>query len=269
MSAGAEAATAHFVHKWWLREPEMRIAGEFCRRADGEVEVAPARARFRCWGALLHELREAAFELADPGVAAAKRGWWADELQAIAGGQARHPLGQSLQALPGIAAAPWAGLSRALLGVGGDAAHAADTAAAIASLSALGRATVAVENAVFQTRGAADAERALAVHWLWQRLPRGLGQEDGARIPMHLLARHGLTAAQLPAAGDPLLRDWARELAGALPARVEGAAYLRRAGHRFDAARLRRLAASGAARGFAEPPAPATLWRAWRAARGS
>ena len=33
MSADAQA-TAHFVEKWYRREPEMRIAASFCVRAD-------------------------------------------------------------------------------------------------------------------------------------------------------------------------------------------------------------------------------------------
>ena len=69
------AATAHFVDKWWQREPEMRIAAAFCARADapGPGDPARARARFECWGALLHELREALFELPEASVAGSTR----------------------------------------------------------------------------------------------------------------------------------------------------------------------------------------------------
>jgi hypothetical protein len=258
------ADISHFVEKWMRREPEMRIAEVFATRADDGH--AFAQQRFQSWGALLHELREAVFELADPGVAAAKRGWWAEELQAIANGAARHPLGQALAPLPEARAAPWTGLALAVVGSGGEA-RSADTAQAIAALLPLAQATIAVENAVFRARDDNGAgARALAIHWLLQRLPHGLGNEDGARVPMHLLARHGLTVAQLPVAGDPLLRDWAAELRSALPART-GGAFLRRARTRFDAARLRRLQARGGQGGFEEPAAAGTLWRAWRAAR--
>jgi len=261
-------ATEHFVEKWWRREPEMRIAAAFAARADGEApDAAQARLRYEAWGAMLHELREALFELPNAGVAAAKCGWWAEELQAIANGAARHPLGEALASLPEAKHAPWTGLALALMGGGGDA-HAADTAQAIAALQPLAQAVLAVENALFHARDEGEAAaRALALHWLMQRLPRGLADEDGARVPMHLLARHGLTAAQLPSAPAALLSDWAGELLAALPRAVPGA-FLRRARGRFDRARLQRLARRGAQGGFDDPGALPTLWRAWRAARG-
>ena len=266
MSAAANAsATTHFVDKWLRREPEMQLATVFCERVDAAVDEPVLR--FQAWGALLHELREAVFELEDPGVAAAKRGWWAEELHQVAAGRPRHPLGEALATLPEAKAAPWTGLALAVVGGGGEG-RAPDTAQAIAALQPLAEATLAVENALFRARnddrGAAPA---LAVHWLLQRLPRGVGDEDAARVPMHLLARHGLTVARLPGAGDAWLRDWAGELRAALPSRVDGA-FLRRARTRFDAARLQRLVRRGGQGGFDDPAAPGTLWRAWRAARG-
>jgi hypothetical protein len=267
MSASAPA-TDHFVEKWYRREPEMRIAASFCARADappaGADDDSRARLRFECWGALLHELREALFELPDPGVAAAKRGWWAEELQAIASGRPRHPLGEVLASFDEGKLAPWTRLALALVGGGGEP-RSANSAQAIAALRPLAQATLAVENTVFATRN--DAADALAVHWLLHRLPRGLADEDAARVPMHLLARHGLTAASLPTAPDAFLRDWAAELLSALPS-ASGGAFLRRARSRFDLARLQRLQSRGGQGGFDDPGAPGTLWRAWRAARG-
>ena len=93
MSAEIAVACEHFVHKWRQREPEMRLAEVFCARADavsGISNGATAALRFTAWGALLHELREAVFEIAEPAVAGAKRGWWAEELQLIAGGRPRQ-----------------------------------------------------------------------------------------------------------------------------------------------------------------------------------
>jgi hypothetical protein len=266
MSADAQA-TAHFVEKWYRREPEMRIAASFCARADaapaGAHDDGRARLRYECWGAMLHELREALFELPDAGVAAAKRGWWAEELQSIAASRPRHPLGEALVGLPEAKSAPWTDLALALVGAGGEA-RSADTAQAISTLRPLAQATLAVENALFASRN--DAADALAVHWLLHRLPRGLAEEDAARVPMHLLARHGLTAASLPTASDAFLRDWAAELLSTLPA-SSGGAFLRRARTRFDRARLQRLQARGGQGGFDDPGALGTLWRAWRAAR--
>ena len=269
MSEGTPA-TDHFVEKWYRREPEMRIAASFCARADaapaGATDDASARLRFEAWGALLHELREALFELPDAGVAAAKRGWWAEELHSIASARPRHPLGVALAGLQESKDAPWTGLARALVGGGGEAGS-ADAAQALAALRPLAQATLAVENALFASRNDAAAADALAVHWLLHRLPRGLGEEDGARVPMHLLARHATPAAALASAPDALLRDWAGELLAALPTNA-GGAFVRRARSRFDRARLQRLQSRGGQGGFDDPAAPGTLWRAWRAARG-
>ena len=261
-------ATEHFVEKWWQREPEMRVADAFSAGAD--PGNATARLRFQCWGALLHELREAVFELPDPGVAAAKRGWWAEDLQGVAFGRARHPLTLALAGLDEAQSAPWTGLSLAVVGAGGEARQ-PDTAQALAALQPLAQAAIAVENALFRVRDdGGAAERSLAVHWLLQRLPRGLDAEDGARVPMHLLARHGITLAQLTDAPDALLQDWAAELSAAVSEPPRGA-FIRRARYRFDRPRLEKLQRKVGGHGgyWLYRPSPlGTLWRAWRAARG-
>lgn len=252
MSADAEALP-HFFAKWQAREPEMAIAEVFVPAAD--------KPRFRAWGALLHELRETLFELSDTRVSDVKTAWWAEELIGIEQGRARHPLTAALAGTH----APWPVLGRALLehGAGGPRASSADEA--LRSLLPAARAVVAVEAEVFSVVvDEGDAARALAVHWMLQRLPAGLAMEDQARIPMHLYARHGLSAAQVAEGqGEALLRDWAAELAQALPAELR-AVPLRRFRAAFDRARLNRLAAG---QGFSMPSAWGTLWRAWGAAR--
>lgn len=253
MTAVSEDASAAFVAKWQQREPEMHLAEVFC--------PASGRLRFRAWGALLHELREALFELSDPRVTGIKTGWWAEELIAMPNGQARHPLTQALLGID----APWQALGRALLAHTDAEVRAGDTAQAVELLLPAAKAVLAVEAAVFSAGMPENAARSLAVHWLLQRLPQGLAGDDQARIPMHLYARHGLTAAEVAAGqGEALLRDWAGELARVCPGPLCGAALIRRSRQRFDQARLQRLASG---RGFTEPPAPSTLWRAWRAAR--
>jgi hypothetical protein len=252
---GVADAIAPYVAKWQAREPEMRVAQVFC--------PPPTLGRFLAWGALLHELREALFELSNAQVIGVKSGWWAEELLALSRGAARHPLTQTLAGTD----APWSDLARAILAVVGDDERRADTAQAIAALSPLASAAIAVESALFTATATPDAGKALAIHWLWQRLPQGLDAEDRARIPMHLFARHGLSAAALAAGeGMPLLRDWAGELSAALPADLHGAAFASRARRRFDRARLDRLASG---RGFGAIAGVGTVWRAWRAARGS
>lgn len=250
-------AGVHFVFKWQQREPEMQLAEVFCAAGD--------KPHFRAWGALLHELRETLFELSDARVSGVKIGWWAEELIGIGQGRQRHPLSAALLGSQASSGAPWSELGRALLDRVAAEHHAADTEQAIAALQPMAAAVIAVESALFAAQASNEASRSLAIHWLLQRLPRGLASDDQAQIPMQLFARHGVTAAQL-AGGNAavLLSDWGRELAQAMPARVSGAALIRRSRHRFDQARLARLAAG---KGFADPPAPTTLWRAWRAAR--
>ena len=240
---------AHFVGKWQRREPEMALAEVFCPPAQRPV--------FRAWGALLHELREATFELSDPRVTAAKTQWWAEELLLVARGAGRHPV---CAVMP--AGLPWAALARALVEQAVYDDRPADAAQAIAQLAPLAEAIATIEAGV---HGVAPPVPAVAVHLLLQRLPHGLVAGDQARLPLNLLARHGLTMAQVAQGqGEPLLRDWARDLLAALPPPGGPSSLYRRLRTGFDRARLQRLAAG---RGFDPPPAPASLWRAWRLAR--
>ena len=253
MTATETPAQAAFVGKWLTREPEMAVAEVFCRPDRKPLH--------RAWGALLHELREAMFELSDARVTELKTGWWAEELSGLGHGRHRHPITERLT----DCVAPWTGLSQALLELPDAGRRYGTTAEAIDSLMPIARAVIAVEDALFGSVSGDDSSRALATHWLLQRLPHGIVTDDQARIPMHLFARHGLSAAQLAAGeGQALLRDWSAELLRELPQISPGASVFRRSRTRFDQARLRRLAAGA---GFGEPTALATLWRAWRAAR--
>jgi hypothetical protein len=245
---GPDDALADIAGKWWRREPEMQVALTFCPASRRDVFVA--------WGALLHELREAAFELSDPTVTAAKCGWWAEELMGWGEGRSRHPLGRVFVG----EAAPWSPLARAWLAWSEPGERPADTAAAIDALVPAATAVDAVEAALFGMPGATP--RPIAIHWLLHRLPHGLAAADRARVPMQLQARHGLEAFAVESpAQAALLADWARELldAGA-PA---GGCVFRRCRTAFDRARLARLAQGGTG----APNPLATLWRAWRAAR--
>ena len=244
----------YFVDKWLQHEPEMQFAVLFCPVAQ--------RARLQAWGALLHELRETRFELREPAVADAKRAWWSEELSCIAAGRPNHPLGPALAGVE----APWRTLARAFATPENGHARPADLAQSLQSLAPLAAAVAAVEAALFASEATPEAARALAVHWRLQQLPHGLRDDAMAGVPMGLLARHGLTRANVAQAlPEPLLRDWARSLGEALPAALPGAAAFRRSRARFDKARLARLARRGDA--FDAGPAPAMLWRAWRAAR--
>jgi len=246
-------AIEHFVAKWQRREPEMAQAEVFCPPA--------LRPRYRAWGALLHELREAAFELSDARVAEVKGQWWAEELLGLAEGRSRHPVTAPLQA----ADAPWQALVHALLGLPQHEARPGDTPAALARLAPLAAAIATIEASLFEVEPAPQDADAVAVHLLLFRLPEGLASDDQAGLPMSLLARHGLSAADVAAGqGEALLRDWATQLLAALPPANSHRSQFRRLRAGFDRARLARLAQG---RGF-DPPGPfVTLLRAWRLAR--
>lgn len=249
----SDEAASHFIDKWQQREPEMLLAEVFCPPAD--------KGRFRVWGSLLNELREALFELAEPRVASAKTAWWAEELAGLPDGRQRHPLSAHL---PGELA-PWRALARALGDFAHDAPRPANTAESLAALMPAAEAVTAVEAALFGATPSPQAAASLARHWLLMRLPEGLGRGDQAHIPMHLLARHGLTSTQLASAEvGALLADWGRELASAGQGAVTGASFFRRSRNEFDQARLARLAGG---KGVGPPMPLATLWRAWRVAR--
>ena len=252
--AVARDPAGYFVDKWLQHEPEMQFAALFCPLGQ--------RARFQAWGALLHELRQARFELREPAVADAKRAWWSEELSSIAAGRPNHPLGPALVGVD----APWRALARAFATPEDGHGRPADLAQSLQSLEPLAAAVAAVEAALFAAQTTPEAARALAVHWRLQQLPQGLRDDGMAGVPMGLLARHGHTRATVAQAlPEPLLRDWARSLEQALPVALPGAAAFRRSRARFDQARLGRLARHGDA--FDAGPAPAMLWRAWRSAR--
>jgi phytoene synthase len=226
-----------------------------------------SRIVFMAWVALLEELRECVFELSDPRVTAVKSGWWAEELDGVARGAARHPLTRALVRSGG----PWAGIGDALLAVAGDDAPSADFDGAMAALRPLAEALLRVEAHLFGAAPGIDAPaHGLAVHWLRLRLERGLDANDRGRVPLAMFARHGLRRDQLGGTeAEALRRDWARQLHDALPAALpQGWAYPRLIGLHTDRRALRcaaegRGASRGITTGFLE------VWLAWRCARNA
>lgn len=267
----ANSDCADCIGKWHAREPEMRFAEPFCPRL--------LRVRFRLWGALLLELREAAFELSDARVIEAKTAWWAEELARSAQHAARHPLTQALLREPMLqaqTALPWSQLGRALLASAASDPRPADSDAAIAGMRPLAEAMPAFEAALFgeaslaagrEPAQPADAANASVAHLLGERLRVGLHSEDGGRIPLSLLARHRITVAQLvEPVGAAAIADRAQQLLLIVPVRLNGASLYRRARWAYDRRSLQRIAQQHAA----TPAHPLrALWMAWAAARHS
>ena len=271
MAATDTAACADFIGKWRAREPEMTFAEPFCPR--------PLRTRFQLWGALLLELREAAFELSDARVIEAKSAWWAEELARTAQLGARHPLTQAL-VYEAQRALPWPQLGNGLLASAASESRPADSDAAIAGMRPLAEGILAFEAALFpgpQSDAPFNARRehalhaevsnAIVVHLLTERLRAGLWSEDGGRIPLSLLARHRITAAQLvEPAGAAVIADWAQQLLAFAPVRLDGASLYRRVHSAFDRRTLQRHVQHR----DATPAHPLhALWLGWVAARRS
>jgi hypothetical protein len=243
----------HFVAKWYAREPEMRWAEVFC--------AATLKEKFQAWGAFQHELRHTLFELSDVRVTEVKTLWWAEECHRIAAQNARHPISLKLQSYP----ADWSALAKAIISID-HSTRAGDSDEAVAQLMPLATAVHAIETVLFSSIYHAETAKSIAISMLLHRLPNGLAMEDRARIPMHLLARHSISAAHLAelAADHPLLKDWARDMQARLPEGLSQASMLRKARIRFDHVRLSKIIEG---HGFAASNAQMNVWRAWRAAR--
>ena len=252
--AGASAAVTAFIEKWHAREPEMIYAEVFCPR--------PLRMRFTLWGALLFELREAAFELSDARLLEVKSAWWADELLRCAQDAPRHPLTQALDA-PGL---PWNALAHGMHAmVQRDSSLPTDCDAAFASVAPLADGIASVEAALFNAPNADAASRATGIHLLGERLRAGRAAADGGCVPLSLLARHGMTRSALAQPqGEPVVADWAAVLVAAQPSEFTGMALYRSARTAFDGWFLHELAAHRPQRAM---PRLRALRLAWSAAR--
>ncbi len=255
----APEQASEFIAKWREREPEMAYAEVFCPR--------PLRARFALWGALLFELRAAAFELSDARLIEAKSAWWADESLRCAQGAPRHPLTKAL-AVPGL---PWNALARGMLSVAqAEVSRPSDRNTSLASVAPLADGISAMEAALFGADSSDDTSIAVAVHLLNERLRIGLAAADGGRVPLSLLARHGITSALLAQPqGAMAVSDWAAELASALPQNPGGATLYRRTRSAFDAWLLRERAAARVRHSIPSLRALRLAWRAARAGRST
>lgn len=237
----------------------MAYAEVFCVRLQ--------RARFALWGALLFELREAAFELSDARPTEAKCAWWADEALRCAQDAPRHPLTQALAA-PQLA---WNAIARGMIAMAqADGSRPANRDAAMAGVAPLAEGIATVESGLFESVQAVnadvkDASRAVAVHLLGERLRTGIVAADGGRVPLSLLARHAIASSILAhPQGTPAVRDWAAELAAALPAHLGGSPLYRRSRAAFDGWFLNARAAGNDRQAV---PALRALRLAWRSAR--
>ncbi|MEO6799297.1 MAG: squalene/phytoene synthase family protein [Rhodanobacter sp.] len=216
-----------FIDKWLAVQPQQRIALAFVdgQRYPGHVALA----------AFEQELLGAAYGIREPQVAAAKLGWWVEELAGAAASGGRHPLTQVLfddARAHAIASELWVApvlAAMAQLEQG----TAADFPGQIQAAMPLHGALAALETVWWYGAEAspARASQVAVMNHLWNALLRleSDAERDRLPLPMSRLARHGLDRAQLRKGGaarreavnaqlDDLLTGWkaSRTLPGPL-----------------------------------------------------
>ena len=264
-----DAAFRSFEEKWLQANPEQAIVAIFL--APRQRRVASA------FGCLINELEETIFEIREPQVAALKLNWWRDELARAGAGHARHPVTHELFSVAQTACAvSWSSLVDQALNLL-DPATPSSTPDAFAILGRFYGPVATLEGAL---RGAdvaagdANVDLWSGARLLHQAACAGRYPERSS-LPLDLLARHGLTRADLVSPGaarSAAFRDflviWCEKMQAALDARAGSVG--RRVRARDDIRLCRRairaedplMALAGAT-----PNRWRRLWIAWSEAR--
>ncbi len=208
---GANGTFASFERKWLAANPENAIVAVFLPAAQRGLASA--------FGCLVHELSQAAFRIREPQVAAAKLAWWKQELADAAFGKPSHPVTQVLFDCTGVREsdpAQWPALADGALAQL-DAPGAGTLAALIDQLDPFFGAVARAENALFCAgAGNVEADSALwTLSHLLRALPHLADGEPHLPLPLGLLARHGLTRAELAYESpqrNMLIKDFLDEL---------------------------------------------------------
>ncbi|MBN8734992.1 MAG: squalene/phytoene synthase family protein [Xanthomonadales bacterium] len=209
----SDDALASYLSHWREADPQRATAWLFLRHDE--------RIRFGALASLQDEWLKAVRDVREPQVAATKLGWWREEVQRAAHGEARHPLTRALFADACARAVPvacWmAPVDASLLAL--TAPPPTDFAGQFAAAKPLAAALAELETRVwFGVQ--ADSARATAVIAILQLVTslRALGATAGnghSPLPMNLLARHGLTLDDLARDGEArraAVRDQAVDL---------------------------------------------------------
>lgn len=220
-----ESAFDDYLAQWRGADPQRTVAWRFLR-PDERACFGALAALEREWLKVLREARE-------PQVAAARLGWWREEMQRAPQGQARHPLTQGLFAIPRAIKVPvayWTAPVEAAM-VLLMAPPPADFAAQCTAAAPFADAIAGLETRVW-FGGAVASPRAAKATLLAHLVDNLRGLESMVErgrspLPMNLLARHGLTIDALgsdSAARCAAVRDYAAELQREMTdaARMEG-----------------------------------------------
>lgn len=269
----SESVFDDYLTRWRDANPQRALAWLFLRHDE--------RACFGALAALEHEWLKAVHDVREPQVAAAKLGWWREEVQRATQGHANHPLTRALFADARAGTVPpayWtAPVEAAILML--TAAPPADFAVQCEVATPLASAVAELETRVWFGTGAESPRAAKVV--LFAHLAtctRALATEVGhgrSPLPMNLLARHGLTVEGLATDGPArraALRDHAADLRRGLAAAatMPGPLTLFRAvGLQHDLASLVGAVRSDDPMAALHAPAhgPGMALKTWRAAR--
>ncbi|WP_158885608.1 squalene/phytoene synthase family protein [Rhodanobacter sp. L36] len=195
-----KAVLQGFIDKWLAVQPQQRVALAFAdgRRYPGHVALA----------ALEQEWLSAAYGIREPQVAAAKFGWWAEEMAEARDSGGRHPLTQVLfddERAHAIPTERWlAPIAAAMAQL--EQGTATNFQAQLDAAAPLHGALAALET-TWWFGAEASCERATRVATLnhllhaLSRLEQD-AERDKLPLPMDKLARHGLSRTQLRMASD-------------------------------------------------------------------
>ena len=209
------SAFASFERKWLEANPEQAAVLVFLKPEQRQ----PARA----FGSLIHELTQTTFVVREAQVAAAKLSWWQQELLSASQGNARHPISRELfrDARAGsIDPHLWRALIDGAIAQL-DASFPADLDEIFASLSEFFGPVAAIEAQLIEgNRVSLDAAVKL---WICSHLllaaQVGASHAERTSMPLDLLARHGISRADLAARdvdSSAVRRDCIRQVRDAI-----------------------------------------------------
>ncbi len=188
-----QSAFASFERKWIDANPEQAAVLVFLPPTQ--------RASASAFGTLIHELTQTAFGVREPQVAAAKLGWWQQELIGAAAGNPRHPISRELFRKRRAATIDH-GLWRALIDgaiAQLDASSPASFVDLLESLSDFFQPVALIETRLVEN-GASQSD-ASARLWACSHLMRSVEDlsqsSDRVALPLDLLARHGVSRAEM------------------------------------------------------------------------
>lgn len=209
----SETAFDDYLAQWRGGRPERTVAWLFLRPDE--------RVCFGALAALEHEWLKVVREAREPRVAAARLGWWREEMQRAPQGQARHPLTQGLFAsrrANAVPAACWTAPVEAAM-VLLMTPPPADFAAQCGAGAPFAEAIAELETRVWfggDVTSPRAAKATLLAHLASNLCALESMVERGrSPLPMNLLARHGLTIDALGSIGparQAAVRDHAAEL---------------------------------------------------------